>query len=84
MSRANLISARLLHEAERIMHAEWEANGCDDRGTCVLGAGIAVDGTVAIRQVTQGNMSSHAAAKPAIKFLKEQGIDARWDDGFMD
>lgn len=79
MNRANL-----LREAEQIMHVEWESNGYDDRGTCVLGAGIAVDGTVAIRQVTQGNVSSHAAAKPAIKFLKEHGIDARWDDGIMD
>lgn len=79
MNRANL-----LREAERIMHVEWESNGYDDRGTCVLGAGIAVDGVVAIRQVTQGNVSSHAAAKPAIKFLKEHGIDARWDDGIMD
>lgn len=74
----------LLKEAERIMHDEWEANGYDDRGTCVLGAGIAVDGSVAIKQVTQGNVSSYAAAKPAIKFLNEHGIDAHWDDGIMD
>ncbi len=74
----------LLREAERMVHAEWEANGYEDSGTCVIGAGIAIDGTVAIKQVSQGNMSSYAAAKPAIKFLKENGIDAYWDDGRMD
>lgn len=73
-----------LREAERIMHDEWEANGFDDRGTCVLGAGIAVDGRVVIRQVAQGNVSSHAAAKPAIEFLRKHGFSARWDDGIMD
>ena len=71
-------------QAERIMNAAHELNGCDDRGTCVLGAGIEVNGTVRIRQVSQGNMSAHAAAKPAIEFLREQGINARWNDGRMD
>ena len=74
----------LLREAERIMHVEHEANGYDDRGTCVLGAGIAVDGRVVIMQVSQGNCSAHAAAKPAIEFLREHGFSARWDDGIMD
>ena len=74
----------LLREAERIMHKEHEANGYDDRGTCVLGAGIKVDGRLVARQVSQGNCSAYAAAKPAIEFLREHGIDARWDDGIMD
>ena len=84
----------LLKQAERIMHEEHEANGFDDRGTCVLGAGIEVwhvkpggriaNPTVVIRQVVQGNVSSYAAAKPAIEFLREQGISARWNDGRMD
>ena len=74
----------LLREAERIMDKEHEANGYDDRGTCVLGAGIEVNGAVRIRQVVQGNLSSYAAAKPAIEFLQEQGINARWNDGRMD
>lgn len=74
----------LLREAERIMHAEHEANGYDDRGTCVLGAGIEVNGNVRIRQVSQGNMSAYAAAEPAIEFLREHGIPARWNDGRMD
>jgi len=74
----------LLREAERIMHVEHEANGYDDHGTCVLGAGIEVNGTVRIRQVSQGNMSAYAAAKPAIEFLQENGINARWNDGRMD
>ncbi len=83
-----------LKEAERIMHKEHEANGYDDRGTCVLGAGIEVwvvkpggriaNPEVVISQVAQGNVSSHAAAKPAIEFLREQGINARWNDGRMD
>ena len=71
-------------EAERIMNAAHALNGHDDHGTCVLGAGIEVNGTVRIRQVSQGNMSAYAAAKPAIEFLQEQGINARWNDGRMD
>lgn len=74
----------LLREAERIMHVEHEANGYDDHGTSVLGAGIEVNGTVRVRQVSQGNMSAYAAAKPAIEFLQGQGINARWNDGRMD
>jgi len=74
----------LLREAERIMHAEHKANGYDDHGTCVLGAGIEVGVRVVIPQVSQGNMSAYAAAKPAIEFLQEHGISARWHDGRMD
>lgn len=79
-----MINENLIHEAKRIMHREWEANGYDDRGTCVLGAGIEVNGRVVIRQVAQGNLSSHAAAEPAIEFLREHGINASWNDGRMD
>ena len=74
----------LLRKAEQIMHDEWKANGYDDRGTSVILAGIKVDGSVVIKQVNQGNLSSYAAAKPAIKFLNEHGIDACWYDGIMD
>ena len=84
----------LLKQAERMMHDEWEANGYDDRGSCVLGAGIEIwhvkpgarvaKPAVVIRQVAQGNLSSSAAAEPAIEFLQEQGINARWNDGRMD
>jgi hypothetical protein len=87
-------TGNLLLEAKRIMHAEHEANGFDDRGTCVLGAGIEVwvvkpggriaNPEVVIRQVSQGNCSSYAAAEPAIEFLRENGINARWNDGRMD
>ena len=76
--------ANLLRKAEQIMLSEWRENEYEDRGTCVLGAGIMVNGSVAISQVTQGNMSSYSAAKPAIKFLNDNGIDARWYDGIMD
>jgi hypothetical protein len=84
----------MLKEAERIMYDAWRANGREDAGTCVLGAGIEIwvvkpggriaNPEVVIRQVAQGNVSSHAAAKPAIEFLREQGINARWNDGRMD
>lgn len=79
-----MVNENLIHEAKRIMHREWEANGYDDHGTCVLGAGIEVNGRVVVRQVSQGNMSAYAAAKPAIEFLREQGINAHWNDGRMD
>ena len=74
----------LIYEAERIMHVEHEANGFSDYGTCVLGAGIMIDGQLEIRQVTQGNMSAYDAAKPAIEFLRNHGFDAKWHDGRMD
>ena len=87
-------TGNMLERARQIMHDEHEANGFDDRGTCVLGAGIEVwvvkpggrlaEPEVVISQVAQGNVSSHAAAKPAIEFLREQGINARWNDGRMD
>ena len=87
-------TGNLIHRAKQIMHDEHEANGFDDRGTCVLGAGVEVwvvkpggriaEPEVVIGQVAQGNLSSHAAAKPAIEFLRENGINARWNDGRMD
>ena len=79
-----MVNENLIREAKRIMHVEWEANGYDDRGTCVLGAGVWVNGHLVLRQVSQGNLSAYAAAKPAIEFLKEHGINAVWDDGRMD
>ena len=48
----------LLREAERIMHVEHEANGYEEPGTSVLGAGVEVGGRVVLRQLTQGNMSA--------------------------
>ena len=87
-------TGNLIQRAKQIMHDEHEANGFDDRGTCVLGAGIELwvvkpggrvaNPEVVIGQVAQGNVSSHAAAKPAIEFLAEHGIEARWADGRMD
>lgn len=84
----------LLQEARRIAYDEWESNGFDDRGSCVLGAGIEVWAVkprarvarpvVVVRQVSQGNLSSAAAAEPAIQFLRQNGIDASWNDGRMD
>lgn len=74
----------LIREAEQIMYVQHESNGGDDYGSCVLGAGIRVDGQLAIRQVNQGNMSSYDAAKPAIEFLRNHGLNAVWDDGVMD
>ena len=91
---AGVRTGNLLERARQIMHDEHEANGFDDHGTSVLGAGIEVwvvkpGGRVAkpevvVRQVAQGNVSSHAAAKPAIEFLREQGVNATWNDGRMD
>ena len=84
----------LLKEAEEIMYDAWRANGREDAGSCVLGAGIEVwhvkprariaKPLVVIRQVAQGNVSSHSASQPAIEFLREQGINARWNDGRLD
>jgi hypothetical protein len=61
-----------------------DAKTCQDRGTCVLGAGITIAGRRVIGAPFQGNLGSYEACKRAIKYLNENGFRAYWYDGVMD
>jgi hypothetical protein len=65
-----------------------------DVGTCVLGAGVALDvipkgGRIARRRIVidapfQGNVGSRLACENALALLVDAGLDAYWYDGIMD
>ncbi len=85
----------LLRQAEKLWYETWVAQGCEDRGTCCGGKGIEVwfcgkrkrtaEPTNIIRCPTgQGNLSAQASVEPALNLLKENGIPARYNDGWMD
>lgn len=69
-----------------------DAKVTQDRGTCVLGAGIVTSQRtprfghplVSIRSPFQGNMGGYHACQRAIKYLNDNGIPAIWYDGVMD
>lgn len=69
-----------------------DKRGCEDIGTCVLGAGIYLKSdpwgkygpTVVIRSPFQGNVGGYRACKRAIAYLNSQGFKADWYDGAMD
>ncbi len=83
----------MLFEEAKLMVAEDAKKGRDE-GTCVLGAGITVNyvakgartpGSYFVTHAPfQGNVGSYRASQRALEFLKEKGVDARWDDGRMD
>lgn len=66
----------------------------EDKGTCVMGAGIAVmyraprkrvdKVKVLIPSPFQGNLGGHTACKRALEHLQKQGFDVFWYDGIMD
>lgn len=74
--------------------ARRDAVGVRDQGTCVLGAGIAVDVVghgkrkatrrVIIHAPFQGNVASYKACQRACNYLREKGLDCYWYDGVMD
>ena len=85
----------ILHRAEQIWYETWVAQGSIDAGSCCGGKGLEVD-FVAPRQryprtinivscnFVQGNISAYGSHGPALKYLQENGIDARYNDGWMD
>jgi hypothetical protein len=65
---------------------DQDAANQEDRGTCVLGAGIKLEpgGPVVIRSPFQGNLSGFYATERAVGWLRSKGIPALWYDGVMD
>ena len=85
----------ILREAERIWFDTWVAQGSIDEGSCCGGKGLEVDFVrprqryprtinVARCNFVQGNVAAQKSCEPALKFLKENGINARYNDGWMD
>jgi hypothetical protein len=85
--------SHLISEAQQM--AIRDADNVEDKGTCVLGAGIAVnyrgprkryDRTKVIVSSGrhQGNCAQHASCARALQFLRDNGVDAWWHDGAMD
>lgn len=92
--RNDVIWASTLESARRM------ASGGDqrverDEGTCVTGAGIAVEylpprsryprTLIIVRSYRwQGNIAQYKACEVTLKWLQEIGIDCYWHDGTMD
>ena len=83
-----------LQAAEQLWNQEWRAQGATDEGSCCGGKGIqvwfcgprkrtAVLKTIIPAPPVQGNLSAQRSVGPALEYLKEQGIEARYYDGWM-
>ena len=84
-----------LQAAEQLWNEEWRAQGATDEGSCCGGKGIQVwfygprkrtaePKTIIPAPPVQGNLSAQRSVGPALEYLKEQGIEARYYDGWMD
>jgi hypothetical protein len=80
--------------AENLWYDEWVKQGSKEEGTCCGGKGISVwfigprkrsaepRNIIACRWV-QGNLSASRSVQPALDYLKECGIEAEYNDGWM-
>ena len=84
-----------LRFAEQLWNEEWIFQGAKDEGSCCGGKGIQVwfcgprkrtaePKTIIPAPPVQGNLSAQRSVGPALEYLKEQGIEARYYDGWMD
>ena len=83
-----------LVKASEIWVAEWIAQGQTDEGSCTGGKGLQIwyrgprkrsaDLKTAVQAPpVQGNLSAARSYEPALKYLKEQGIESDYYDGWM-
>ena len=82
----------VIADAKRVVADD--ASRCRDEGSCVLGAGIAIDvlpkrcrlpqRRILISAPFQGNVGSQKACKRALALLRISGLDAYWYDGIID
>jgi hypothetical protein len=87
--------AHILRKAEQIWFETWVAQGSVDQGSCCGGKGLEAS-VIKPRQryprtrnvvscnFVQGNISAQNSHGPALEFLRENGIDATYNDGWMD
>lgn len=87
--------AGFIKHARDIWYDEWVKQGSKDEGTCCGGKGIEVWYFAPRKQTpettnivscnwVQGNLSAARSVKPALAYLKECGIEASYNDGWMD
>jgi hypothetical protein len=84
----------LIGQAEAMMREDVASGKFRDVGSCVLGAGLAIEYRhprkrkselmVVIHAPYHGNVGSYQACERAMKFLKENGVNVEWYDGILD
>lgn len=80
----------IIKKAEKLWNTYVEMYGAthDDSeyGSCVLGAGLEVQGGIFIRAPDrfQGSLTWENSVDEIIKFLKDNGLDAWYNPGRMD
>ena len=81
--------------AEQLWYDAWQKQGSKDEGSCCGGKGIQVwflgprkraaqPYTVIRCGWVQGNVSAQKSVNKALAYLKSQGIEAEYYDGWMD
>ena len=87
--------AEVFGTAEQLWYDTWQKQGSKDEGSCCGGKGIQVwylgprkrfarPRTVVACNWVQGNVSAQTSVKKALAYLKAQGIEADYYDGWMD
>ena len=82
-------------QAARLWFDEWQRQGAADHGTCCAGKSLRVwfidkgkripcELPIARCNWVQGNLAASRSVKPALDYLKAQGIEAEYYDGWMD
>jgi hypothetical protein len=82
-------------KAEKMWYDEWVKQGKKDEGSCCGGKGLevyyvkprcrsATPINVVKCSFVQGNISAQKTHKTALDFLKQNGIVATYNDGWMD
>ena len=85
----------ILRQAKQIWYETWVAQGSIDEGSCCGGKGLEVyfvqprqryprTRNVVSCDWVQGNLSASRSHGPALEYLKEHGINAWYNDGWMD
>ena len=87
-TQLDMFEENLMHEvlkrAKDIWTQEW-FKVLDDEGTCTLGDHIATPyGTIRAPNQMQCNVAKWKTAQPALKFLADNNIDAKYYEGRMD
>ena len=85
----------ILKFSEKLWHDKWVEQGSKDEGSCTGGKGIQVwfcgrnKRTAELKTVVrcptgQGNLSAEASVMSALDYLKAEGMEVRYYDGWLD